>query len=112
MPTLKVQSPSFRQRHIQTQSGSWVTEKLHYSKSRVRNGYEQIKSSIRDWVYTHRVTAEDALGRWLKHSEQVHHIDGDKENNSPSNLLVCDRSYHKLLHKRCLDTHNSWHLPS
>jgi hypothetical protein len=31
----------------------------------------------------------------------VHHADGDRSNNSPGNLVVCqDNAYHQLLHKR------------
>lgn len=114
MPTLTLhpEDTKLRQRHIRTQSDSWVTEKLDYSKTRDHQGYTQIWSSLRDWVYLHRVNAEDALGRWLKRHEQVHHIDGDKKNNAKDNLLIAGQRYHKTLHKRCKRIHGSWHLPS
>ncbi len=38
--------------------------------------------------HTHRVVAEQMLGRPLLPGEVVHHIDGDKRNNDPSNLMV------------------------
>ena len=38
--------------------------------------------------HTHRVVAELMLGRPLKPGEVVHHIDGDKRNNAPENLMV------------------------
>ena len=38
--------------------------------------------------HTHRVVAEATLGRPLTKSEVVHHIDGNKRNNNPSNLMV------------------------
>lgn len=38
--------------------------------------------------HTHRVVAEQMLGRPLRPGEIVHHVDGDKRNNDPSNLVV------------------------
>lgn len=38
--------------------------------------------------HTHRVVAEQMLGRPLEKGEIVHHIDGNKRNNDPSNLMV------------------------
>lgn len=38
--------------------------------------------------YTHRSVVERELGRRLRSCEIVHHIDGDKFNNSPENLHV------------------------
>jgi HNH endonuclease len=54
----------------------------------------------------HVVIAERVLGRPLPQGAEVHHVDGNKKNNAPSNLVICqDRKYHALLHmrKRVLD---------
>ncbi len=40
----------------------------------------------------HRVVAEEMLGRPLKPGEVVHHIDGNKQNNAPENLMVFESS--------------------
>jgi hypothetical protein len=49
----------------------------------------------------HVVIAERALGKPLPAGAQVHHVDGDRYNNNPTNLVVCqDQSYHWLLHRR------------
>ena len=50
--------------------------------------------------HTHRVVAEQQLGRPLRSDEIVHHIDGNKRNNNPSNLRVMTRSEHASLHAR------------
>lgn len=49
----------------------------------------------------HNVVAERALGRKIKKPEVVHHVDGKKSNNTPSNLVVCpNHAYHMLIHRR------------
>lgn len=49
----------------------------------------------------HRVIAERALGKPLRLSAPVHHVNSDPKDNRHSNLVMCDsHSYHKLLHTR------------
>ena len=38
--------------------------------------------------HTHRIVAEEMLGRPLGKYEVVHHIDGDKRNNNRDNLMI------------------------
>lgn len=50
-------------------------------------------------VYTHRAVVERSIGRKLKSSEIVHHIDCDKNNNDIRNLFVFKtRSAHRKAH--------------
>lgn len=51
----------------------------------------------RSVVESHYIV-EKMLGRELKKSEVVHHIDGDFTNNSPSNLQVMDDKEHRRYH--------------
>ena len=46
----------------------------------------------------HILLAEQLLGRPLKENEVVHHINGDKRDNRPENLVVMDRAEHAALH--------------
>lgn len=48
----------------------------------------------------HRFVAKEMLGRELMPDEVVHHIDGNKRNNSPDNLLVVTRSEHAKIHRK------------
>jgi len=49
----------------------------------------------------HIAIAERILGKPLPGRAEVHHADGNKLNNDPSNLVICpDRAYHMLLHQR------------
>lgn len=51
--------------------------------------------------YEHVRIAEAALGKPLPVGAQVHHVDVNSGNNSPSNLVICpDAEYHWLLHVR------------
>lgn len=49
--------------------------------------------------HEHRVVAEQMLGRPLKKGEIVHHKDGNKHNNDPSNLEVMTQSDHIKEHR-------------
>lgn len=53
------------------------------------------------YVREHILLAEKALGKSLPPGVQVHHVDENKGNNDPGNLVICqDASYHTLLHLR------------
>lgn len=49
----------------------------------------------------HVTVAEFVLGKKLPIGAQVHHVDGNRLNNWPYNLVICqDAAYHRLLHQR------------
>lgn len=59
--------------------------------------------------HTHRIVAEEMLGRPLKPGEVVHHIDRNKRNNSPENLMVfASQAEHAAWHK----THDKEVMPN
>ena len=53
------------------------------------------------YVREHILIVEEALGRRLPPSAQVHHVNSQKADNRRENLVVCqDQTYHSLLHLR------------
>lgn len=49
----------------------------------------------------HRILVEKVLGKKLPRGAEIHHVDGFRNNNINSNLVVCEnREYHHLLHVR------------
>lgn len=50
------------------------------------------------YVAEHRIVMELHLGRRLKKGEVIHHIDGNKQNNDLSNLLLTNKSDHRNVH--------------
>lgn len=76
--------------------------------NRVLNGYVVVyrpehPSAMRSqnwegYIYEHIVVAERKIGRSLSANEEVHHLDLDRSNNNPTNLIVLEKSQHVALH--------------
>ena len=59
--------------------------------------WQRFENGKRIWI--HREVASKKLGRELSLDEPVHHVNGDKLDNSPGNLYVCkDKSDHGRVH--------------
>ena len=68
---------------------------INYKDGKQRaNGYIMVLShkhphrTKKGYVYEHRLVMEKHLGRYLGKCEVIHHIDGDKLNNSINNLML------------------------
>ena len=71
-----------------------ISRKHKEIKSRSSDSYEKTHGR-----HTHRVIVEQILGRPLAPGEVVHHIDGNKQNNNPDNLMVLqNQALHAALH--------------
>lgn len=61
----------------------------YQEKQSTRSGYfYHYNREFQKLTYIHRKIAETKIGRTLFDGEVVHHIDGNKENNDPDNLMV------------------------
>lgn len=75
-------------------------------KTITKDGYIRIYNpghprAINGYVLEHVLVAEKALGKALPPKAMVHHIDGNRQNNKPSNLVICESNkYHRWIHQR------------
>ena len=61
------------------------------------DGYIQITSGPYKGQLLHRLIYEEVYGSIPK-GYAIHHIDGDKTNNNPGNLMLLSKSNHHKLH--------------
>ena len=64
-----------------------------------KDGYYQITSGIHKGKLLHRLVYENNFGSIPK-GFHIHHIDGNKENNVPGNLMILSKSNHHHLHMK------------
>ena len=74
-----------------------------YGTARINNeGYYQISNNSggNSGKYLHRLIFEDYHNCKLDKNDVIHHIDGDKLNNHPTNLTCMSRKAHGLFHMK------------
>jgi hypothetical protein len=111
---VKGQPLKFVRFHSAASTAAVKTARSIGNRQTTSHGYVRVMVSKGKRPYEHVVVAERALGRPLKNlgrghpdTEVVHHIDGCKTNNAPSNLLICTHRYHTELHHR-LEQSTAW----
>ena len=78
------------------QGGKWYVEK---TKTWYVYAPGHPKCRHNGGVAEHILNAENRIGRPTTKKEVVHHLDEDRDNNSPENLCVMTRVLHSSLHK-------------
>jgi HNH endonuclease len=57
-----------------------------------------LSGAFQGYVYEHVLMAEEVIDRGIREGEVVHHLDSNRSNNSPDNLLVLSGPMHAKLH--------------
>ena len=78
--------------------GKQMERPLGYRMIEKRSGYVMTKTP-RGMMYEHRWVMEQSLGRSLLPSEFVHHVNWDKGDNRPDNLVLTSPSTHRHNHR-------------
>ena len=66
---------------------------------RNKSGYKVFKENGK-YKSVHKRVAEKKVDGKIFPGHEVHHIDGNKNNNRPSNLTVVKKSVHKKIHAK------------
>ena len=67
----------------------------------IRVGTDHHLADVRGYAYEHRIVAEKKIGRKLKPGERIHHINKNKSDNRPKNIMVTgSNAEHFLQHRK------------
>lgn len=81
--------------------------KTEFGNGRIRNdGYIQITTTENKGKLFHRLVYEKHYGS-IPEGFCVHHINGDKTDNTPENLMLLSKSHHHRMHMQSTN-HPGW----
>lgn len=84
-----------------TKKRMWIArgKRQKHSKGYVRVLCSDHPNANKDGrMYEHILIISNLLGRGLRRKEQVHHVDGNPQNNAIQNLKIVTPSEHRLIH--------------
>ena len=83
-----------RENHMSYKNGKYKTQSGYICINKPEH-----HRAVKGYVYEHIVIAEKKIGRKITRSEDVHHINGVRDDNRYENLEVLTRSAHTKIHK-------------
>ncbi|MHB1098132.1 MAG: HNH endonuclease [Burkholderiales bacterium] len=86
-----------------TSEGRACLSDVHFQGARSNHGdgYVTVRKAVGGvHQLEHIAIAEKAYGKPLPAGVHVHHVDENRSNNAPSNLVICSAEFHRLLHVR------------
>ena len=63
-----------------------------------KSGHTRLEPHRQAWLDAHPERDETWLRRMAKEGFDIHHVDGDHENNDPLNLVLIEHQDHFMLH--------------
>ena len=107
---LKIKTESHRKAISEGQKRAWATKRKRMpvgTKWIDAGGYVRVKIAEGKgcWRLEHVIVMEYRIGRALRFGEIVHHIDGDRQNNTDENLYLCrDHKHHMEVERQLKET--------
>jgi hypothetical protein len=81
-----------------------IGDQRRFARKKHNNGYilvyapDNPNSDKHGFILEHRLVMESVIGRPLTKDEYVHHINGNKSDNRPENLMITNMREHAKIH--------------
>jgi hypothetical protein len=100
IPWIKTHGHLFRRENSANWKGGRIFKNTGYIMLRMP---DHPTADSQGYILEHRYVMEQKIGRLLKTEEQVHHINRNKKDNRPDNLMLfVNVSAHKLFHSKLI----------
>ena len=75
---------------------------ISYKRYRINDaGYIVLSIGNDTYELEHRIVVQNYIKRAVRPDESIHHINGNRKDNSPRNLLLLDKKLHDAFHTYC-----------